>query len=325
MEPPQPPQQQDGGGILTSLPKYEALRASSTNVVRAGNVDLVVDPSSGETLALCSLNTLLPFTSGSGNVPIQRVHENHMAVVLAAHHLNTGDGALVSQVTGLPDRCPVRFTVEGVNTKAAVDVALAAVIDQTRRPATGSTEPLPCAFIGEYASTRTMSLSIVTGILGYPQVSPGATSPLLDDKQQYPLFARTIPSDTGNAVPLVQYFAQVLKARHLAVVNVNNAYGNAFVDGMRAAAKAYDMEIVQIPVSDDADSIASAVHAVQRTDFRLVFCLVDSNDFHDAVMLQAYAQGVAGNGLHNWFYGDYFDRLNEKKIAVDSPLHKAYT
>lgn len=63
----------------------------------------------------------------------------------------------------------------------------------------------------------------------YTIILPGSTSADLDDTSQYPLFARTVPNDAGTAIPIIHYFNTVLKANHLVVVNVNDAYGNAFV------------------------------------------------------------------------------------------------
>lgn len=52
----------------------------------------------------------------------------------------------------------------------------------------------------------------------------------LDDKSQYPLFARTIPNDEGTAVPLVIKLKE-WGVKYLAVLHVDDAYGNAFAEG----------------------------------------------------------------------------------------------
>ena len=66
-------------------------------------------------------------------------------------------------------------------------------------------------------------MSIVTGLFGYPQISGASTSVDLDDTVQFPLFGRTVPSDQGNAIPIIIYLRNVLEIKHLTVINVNDA------------------------------------------------------------------------------------------------------
>jgi hypothetical protein len=306
---------------------YRDLRATAQpdEIVRpsGSNLDIVTDAQSGETIALCSLNPILGYTNNG--VPSTSTLASHMAVMLAAHHLNTGDDSIVPQLEGLSDSCSIRFLVEGVDDQGSVSGGLAGIIDQVRRDPSGP-KPPPCAFIGAVYSSSSIPTSTVTGVLGYPQISHSATSSRLDDKSQYPLFGRTVPSDEGNAVPLIIYFYEVLQIRHLAVINDNGAYGNAFVDGMRRAARMYapDLEIQQMPVTNDDFAIAAAIESLKRTKFRFVFTLVFGQNTHDAIMLEAYKQNVAGNGLHNWFYGDTFGGLNGRVLEKGSPLQLAY-
>jgi hypothetical protein len=315
-------------GVLSSLRKYEALRSAATSIVRAegSNVDVFTDEETGQEIALCHLSAIMPFTTGD-YVPFRDVFEDFTSVVLAAHHLNTGDGSIVPQVSGLNERCKIRFTTEAADTEFAGGVALKHVVDQTGREPGGS-QAIPCAFLGAYQSAVSIPMSIVTGLLGYPQVSSGSTSAELDDKSQYPLFGRTVPSDAGNAIPLIIYFREVLQITNLAVINVNDAYGNAYVDGMRNAAQEHapDMTILQIPLnSDGEESIKSAVDGLKKTGFRFVFAIVFTTDTHDALLTEAYSQGVAGNGLHNWLFGDSFlGTLDDRTFEEGSPLHLAY-
>ena len=122
---------------------------------------------------------------------------------------------------------------------------------------------------------------------------------------------------------------EVLQIQHLAVMNVNDAYGNAYVDGMRKARDEWapDMLIHQVPL-DEADIEASAktgVASLKQTEYRFIFLLVFSNPVHDTVMEEAYKQGVAGTGLHNFLFGDSFlGTLDGRTFEPNSPLHLAY-
>jgi hypothetical protein len=167
---------------------------------------------------------------------------------------------------------------------------------------------------------------MLTGMWNYPQVSGVSTSADLDDKAQYPLFGRTIPSDHGNAVPIIQYMYDVLGIRHLAVLNINDSYGNSFAKGLRMAAELYapDMTIQQAPVDGGLAAIQTALSSIKMTQYRYIFALFFSREVHDTVMTEAYEMGLAGTGDYQWFFGDSFDSIDGRMVKADSPLRLAY-
>lgn len=161
--------------VLDSLRYYDALRAnvdsSAITRLEKSNVDIIYDEEKDETIAICHISGILPFTQGDFS-PNLNAHEDAANIALAIHHLNIGYGGMVPEVSGLNQRCPIRFTTEMADTQFEGGVTLGHVIDQTSRDPTGP-EPVPCAFIGAYRSAVSIPMSIVTGLLGYPQVSPG--------------------------------------------------------------------------------------------------------------------------------------------------------
>lgn len=326
----QDPQQQpvEAAGVLSSLRYYEEARANAQDVVRQedNHVDVFTDPSTDEQVALCHLSSILPFTTGDYQ-PFRVAFEDLHSIVLAAHHLNTGDASIVPELDGLNKRCPIRFTTEFADTEFEGGPTLKKVVEQTSREPGSPSERLPCAFIGAYRSAVSIPMSIVTGILGYPQLSGASTSAALDDKSQYPLFGRTLPSDAGNAIPLIIYLRQVMQIKHLSVINVNDSYGNAYVEGMRNARDIYapDMIIHQIPLDEGTKAIETAIASVKATEYRFVFSIVFTKETHDALLTEAYHQGVAGDGQHNWIFGDSFlGTLDHRSFEKGSPLHLAY-
>jgi hypothetical protein len=320
----------DNTSVLRSLRVLDQSRAQATKVVRkeGSNVDLFTR-NNGEDIALCHIGAMLSFTLGDF-VPYLFAFEDAAAVALAIQQLNTGDGSIIPEIAGLPDRCKVRFTVEYGDTQYSGGVTVKHVVQQVNRdPPNGIdvSERLPCAYIGAYRSAVSIPMSIVTGVFGLPQISGASTSVDLDDKEQYSLFGRTVPSDEGNAVPFIIYMRETLNIQHLAVLNVNDSYGNAFAEGLRRAAEQYapDMVIVQIPVDDSESSRNAAITALKDSEFRFVFCLVFDVVTHDALLTEAYRQGVAGDGFHNWIMGDSFAGILDGRTFVkDSELHLAY-
>ncbi len=76
-------------------------------------------------------------------------------------------------------------------------------------------EQLPCAFIGATRSAVSIPTSIITGLRGYPQISPISTSTQLEETTQFQLFGRTIPSDAGTAVPAILYLRHELGVNNM--------------------------------------------------------------------------------------------------------------
>ncbi|XP_078524800.1 extracellular calcium-sensing receptor-like [Lissotriton helveticus] len=62
----------------------------------------------------------------------------------------------------------------------------------------------PAAVIGDSLSTRSILLARILGLYKYPQISYFSTSPLLNDRNQFPSFFRTIPSDDFQSRGLAQ-------------------------------------------------------------------------------------------------------------------------
>ena len=190
-------------GVLTSLRELDALRQDASNTwsrLDGSHIDNRVPigggSSDGESsMAICHLDAFLPFTTRKGLPPNQRNYEEATAIALAAHHLNVGNGKISQEVQGLNERCPIRFTLEFEDTQYDGGKTIEHIIEVLNRDP--ATERAPCAFVGAYRSSISIPSALLTGLQDYPQVSGASTSSDLDDKAQYPFFARTIPSDSS--------------------------------------------------------------------------------------------------------------------------------
>jgi len=315
-------------GVLNSLRLYDALRLNATAITRyeGSNIDHLMTPM-GEEIPLCHLSSLIPFSEGNF-VPDMIGFEFSVSVALAAHHLNTGNGVIIPEVEGLNKECKIRFTTEFVDTQYSESVAMELVSEQIERELGSLTARNPCAFIGPDRSAVSIPTSIVTGRAGYPQISAQSTSVALDDKDMYPLFGRTVPSDEGNTVPIVRFLREVFNIKHLAIINVNDSYGNNFAEGMRKAAEIYapDMTLIQIPIDEEEGAAKAAITSVKKTGYRFIFALVFGVEAHDALLTEAYKQGIAGTGVHNWIFPDSFvGTLTDRTFTKGSILHKVYS
>ncbi|XP_073342263.1 extracellular calcium-sensing receptor-like [Pagrus major] len=102
------------------------------------------------------------------------------------------------------------------------------------------------AIVGESSSTRSISMSRVIGSFDIPQVSYFATCACLSDKQQYPTFFRTIPSDQFQAdalAKLVKHFGWTW----IGAVRSDSDYGN---NGMASFLEAAQKEGICVEYSE---------------------------------------------------------------------------
>ncbi|KAJ1080385.1 hypothetical protein NDU88_000601 [Pleurodeles waltl] len=63
---------------------------------------------------------------------------------------------------------------------------------------------LPVAIIGDVTSTRSILMAQILSLYRHPQISYSASSPLLSDRNKFPSFFRTVPSDDFQSRGLAQ-------------------------------------------------------------------------------------------------------------------------
>ncbi|XP_067364672.1 extracellular calcium-sensing receptor-like [Channa argus] len=102
------------------------------------------------------------------------------------------------------------------------------------------------AVVGDSGSTSSISMSRITGSFTIPQVSHFATCACLSNKQQYPNFFRTIPSDQFQAIALAKLVKQ-FGWTWIGAVRSDSDYGN---NGMASFLKAAYKEGICVEYSE---------------------------------------------------------------------------
>ena len=97
--------------------------------------------------------------------------------------------------------------------------------------------PLILAVIGGAASPISTNVATIFGVDRIPQISYSSTSALLSDKQVYPSFLRTIPSDLYQAKAIADLL-QSFGWNYVSVIASDNAYGRSGMDALRLELKA---------------------------------------------------------------------------------------
>ncbi|XP_078524880.1 extracellular calcium-sensing receptor-like [Lissotriton helveticus] len=74
--------------------------------------------------------------------------------------------------------------------------------------------PAVSAIIGDTMSTHSVAMARILGLFRHPQISYSSSSPILSDKQMFPSFVRTIPSDDTQLQLLAELLLHYMKSVH---------------------------------------------------------------------------------------------------------------
>ncbi|XP_060734337.1 extracellular calcium-sensing receptor-like [Tachysurus vachellii] len=136
------------------------------------------------------------------------------------------------------------------------------------------------AIIGDSASTQSISIARVLGLFGIPQVSHYATCSCLSDKNHYPTFFRTIPSDQHQAAALarmVKHFGWTW----IGAVRSDSDYGNY---GMASFLKAAEAEGICVEYSESyyrtqpRSRLERVANVIRRSTARVIIAFMASGD-----------------------------------------------
>uniref|UniRef100_A0A4W6CAP1 G-protein coupled receptors family 3 profile domain-containing protein n=1 Tax=Lates calcarifer TaxID=8187 RepID=A0A4W6CAP1_LATCA len=146
------------------------------------------------------------------------------------------------------------------------------------------------AIIGESGSTPSISMSRVIGPFNIPQVSHFATCACLSNKQEYPSFFRTIPSDQFQAdalAKLVKHFGWTW----IGAVRSDSDYGN---NGMASFLDAAHKEGICVEYSesfyrtDPHNKIQKVADVIRRSTAMVVVAFVSVGDMR--ILLEELSQ-----------------------------------
>uniref|UniRef100_A0AAY4DQR3 G-protein coupled receptors family 3 profile domain-containing protein n=1 Tax=Denticeps clupeoides TaxID=299321 RepID=A0AAY4DQR3_9TELE len=136
------------------------------------------------------------------------------------------------------------------------------------------------AVVGDSNTTPSIGMTRLLGLFGVPQVSHFATCACLSDKQQYPAFFRTIPSDHFQAAALAQ-LVKHFGWTWIGTVHSDSDYGN---NGMASFLSAVQNEglcveySVAFSIASSHSKVERAAEVIRSSTSRVIVAFVDAGD-----------------------------------------------
>ena len=148
-------------------------------------------------------------------------------------------------------------------------------------PATGAAINFDNVFIivGALSSPVSLIVGDLSTAVGIPMISYGASSPELDNEPRYPLFLRTVPSDTRQVKGIVELL-QKLNITFVGAIYINDAYGKNGIKALLTEAKALGIcidEPIAISLDMDNATLVNVVNTLYERQTRvIVYFSIDS-------------------------------------------------
>ncbi|CAB9520190.1 acid type B receptor subunit 2 [Seminavis robusta] len=274
----------------------------------------------GTQYRLAELKAFLPLSNGAS---IRAGYQDDAAAaLLAVYHFNNLDMSPIITEEDV-EGCDVKLTMEIVDSKFS-PIGSTRVFTESLHTENTLSTPLPTAVIGAYRSATTSPLAILTGVNGIPQASYASSSTDFDVKEQFPLFGRTVTSSTGEAKVALDYF-QSIKASHVGVLFVTDAYGSAlqkaFQDAANDAGMVTDSVAFSFSADLNGDEIENAIDHLKHTEFRLFYVICFENHLRPIVKT-ALEHGIIGPD-YLWIFPGFERTAVEPLISGDTMMAKA--
>ncbi|CAF1431360.1 unnamed protein product [Adineta ricciae] len=163
--------------------------------------------------------------------------------------------------------------------------------------------------VGPTLSSEAQQIANFGERIGLPVISYSATDPQLSDRNSYPTFYRTVPSDNEAAVALVKLFLKfnwtscvVVYQNDLFGTNGINAINNAFINQGLAILKFIIFDIATLTFREDLKS------SLVNSPTRIVILWVSVS----------YASTIIQNALDNGVLGPKFTWISSTSISLTS-------
>lgn len=265
---------------------------------------------------------------------------NELSAFLAFQHIQHRSGAILPDLPRRLAKCDFTWTYRHYDTqfsslqagKHLFNHARVATIENsypiiTDNPANTTQQQLttegeedierqPFAMMGAAFSVVSETLAALGDAYMLPQISSSSTAGSLDEM---PLFARTIPTNAGDAHAMMAYLRHSLKVDTVGVLFVDNTWGRYFAKELLTFANQYNVTVSTVPYheEDNNGSLDSVMNQLDKLQMRYFVGIIQGSSWKP-VLRAAHRKGLIGNEKYQWFWGEALVDVVRNDFLLDS-------
>jgi 7 transmembrane sweet-taste receptor of 3 GCPR/Receptor family ligand binding region len=157
------------------------------------------------------------------------------------------------------------------------------------------------ALIGTVRSVESSTMSFLAAAYGIPQIASTATAAYLDQKDAYPLFSRTVPTNLGDAQAMAVYLHS-LQVTHVGIMYISDGYGIDFHrDLVKELATTANATVYSVQYDDT--SVEAAIDQLASFELHYFIAILIPGAWQHVVQL-ASQKGIIGQADYFWLFSE---------------------
>eukprot|EP00961_Rhodomonas_salina_P221045 2988344-Rhodomonas_salina.1 len=214
------------------------------------------------------------------------------AAIMAIKHIRSRNASLVPDARTLHPNFDIEFEMVDTQSDASVGVRHALAFNE---------RGIDC-IVGAARSAVSGPVALVAQSTNTPVLSYSSTAASLGTSA-FPMFSRVIPNDASPALSLIMVCKEFGWTR-IAIMFIDDSYGQGYARSVQnfGAGQGVDILVAASFSSGEQASIDTAVHVVQQSGARIIFCITFAQDM-EAIARSAAEDGIVGRG-YVWMTGD---------------------
>jgi ABC-type branched-subunit amino acid transport system substrate-binding protein len=229
---------------------------------------------------------------------------------LAMHHFNQRSNEVLPFLSDRLANCNVYLTMD-MRDSSFSPIQASRLLYNARVVKHSLRHPQPVSILGDFRSSSSVPLSIISGSYNIPHMNCASTSSTLENKELSPTFMRTVPTNAVDARAAALYFRHHLRVTRLGVLFIRDAYGSQFAKDLTSAAKDQNITVKSVPYEGgDLESIRRAMQELKETGLRYMFGIISAATTSvKMIVTEGMNAGIIGNPDYSWHFGDGFAPL----------------
>jgi hypothetical protein len=171
----------------------------------------------------------------------------------------------------------------------------------------------PNAVIGAGASVSSSAIGYMTSSLLIPQISSSSTAKYLNNKDIYPTFGRTIPTNQGDA-KAITLFLQHLQITHVGILFINDAYGNDFHSDLVRELYGADISVLSYPYDNMSEE--QSIYQLATTQCKYIIAILSASTWKSVIRI-AFQYSIIGQPDYFWLFGESLLQFGTASFQLD--------